>query len=178
MKKLLFAVVLVVLGCILWYYAVKSGSPRSALASSCSFPNVICGVQIPDRAQSTLNLERSDNWFEEPLHSCVTGSVFTTMRCTYNVGDRRVNGVQLRRVFDRNESVDVQSVAYGEAMHGVDSLVIGRMVLRDNSLSSEWGESRDISCADNLRIYLYLKRVTGDGAAQMGLIVSMPYQRK
>ena len=177
MRKLLFVILLGVLGLILWYHAFKRGTTRSALASSCSIPNIICGIQIPEQAQPTLKLERGDNWLEEPLHSFITGSVFRTMRCTYNVGDRCVNGVQLRRVFDCSESVDEQKIAYAEVMREVDSLVVGRTVLKDERHSSEWGESRDISCGDNLHIYIYLNRDMDEGVAQMGLTVSVPYKR-
>jgi len=176
MRKILLGVVLIAFGCIAWFCVVKIGSWQRSIDSACSIPSVICGARIPERAGS--NVERGDKWLEEPVHSIVTGSVFRTMRCTYNVGDGRVNGVQLRRVFDRGESVEEQKVAYVEVMRGVDLIVAGRTVLRDDSLSSDWGESRDISCSDNLHIYAYLHKNKNEEFPIMGVAVSVPYERE
>lgn len=176
MRKLLLCIVLVALGCIVWRHVAKSGSWQMPSVGSCSIPGVICGVRIPGRAGA--NAERGGKWLEDPVHSAVTGSVFRTMRCTYNVGDRRVNGVQLRRVFDCGESAEEQKRAYAEAMRGVDSLVGGLTVLSDEKRSSEWGESRDMSCGGNLRIYAYLHKGKNEEFPIMGLSVSVPYERE
>ncbi len=175
-RKLLLGVVLIAFGCIAWFCVVKNGNRQRSIDSTCSIPSVICGVRIPERAGS--NAESGGKWLEEPVHSIVTGSVFRTMRCTYNVGDGRVNGVQLRRVFDRGESVEEQKVAYAEVMRGIDLIAAGRTVLMDDSRSSDWGVSRDISCCDNLRIYAYLHKDKNEEFPIMGVAVCVPYERE
>ena len=177
MRKLLLALVLVVLGFIVWCLVAKDGDPRGMVADLCSIPSVICGVKIPSRAEPSSNLVCVKSWLEEQDHVAVTGSVFKTRRCNYNMKNRLVNGVQLRRVFDCGESVEEQKKAYAEAMRGIDSLVDGLKVLSDETSSSEWGESRRISCGGDLRIYVYLHKGKYEQFPVMALGVCIPYEQ-
>ena len=176
MRKLLVGVVLIALGCLVWRHIAKKDNPRSIFADSRPIPGVICGVQIPGYAELSPSLVQVKGWLEEPEHVAVTGSVFKTRRCTYNMKNHQVNGVQLRRVFDCGESPEEQKRAYAEVMRGIDSLVDGVTVLSDDKRSSEWGVSREICCCGNLRIYAYLHREKDEDLPVLGLTVSVPYE--